>query len=82
MAEQVVREGQVWADNDRRSRGRTLKVVRVENGRALCVVLTDGPHPIRSAVGRTVAIKLDRFKPTSTGYRLVGPTAEAGESRG
>lgn len=66
-----VKEGQIWADNDRRSRGRTLKVLRVEAEHALCEVLTDGPYPHRSAVGRTTSIRLSRFKPNSTGYRYL-----------
>lgn len=63
---------QVWADNDSRSEGRTLRVVAIESDsrRAVCTVLTDrgGETPARS---RTVRISVDRLHPTTTGYRLV-----------
>jgi hypothetical protein len=59
MGEQEVREGQVWADNDRRSRGRTLRVIRVEAEHAVCVVLTDDPHAHRSTVGVSRALRDD-----------------------
>lgn len=65
--------GSVWADNDRRSEGRTVCVIALEPGvaqRAVCEVLTEiGGKPARP--GRKVRIKLDRLHPTSTGYRLV-----------
>jgi len=72
-----VRPGQVWADNDLRAVGRTLRVERVEDGKAICVILTnrdatdpDSPWQ-QDARGRTTRISLSRFRPTSTGYRLV-----------
>ncbi|WP_280448420.1 hypothetical protein [Nocardia brasiliensis] len=69
----VIEVGQVWADNDRRSEGRTMRVVAIEMGyirRAVCELLTDvgGLEPSRP---RTVRIKVDRMHPTSTGYLLV-----------
>lgn len=89
-----VKPGQVWADNDPRSAGRTLRVDAIEDGKAVCTVLTMsdeaaedlraqgqliksgrgvGGYPLlRSTVGKTVRISLKRFKPTSTGYRLIG----------
>ena len=75
----VIRVGQVWADNDSRGQGlglRTLKVVAIEKGyvhRAICEVLTDwdGEPPQRA---REVRIKVDRMRPTSSGYRLVEET--------
>jgi hypothetical protein len=71
-----VRPDQVWADNDPRSVGRTLRVDQIEDGKATCTVLTnrdaadlnDWGTDMR---GRTVSIKVSRFKPTSTGYRLI-----------
>src|SRR5690606_34003686 len=76
----VIRVGQVWADNDSRGQGlrglRTLNVVAIEKGyvrRAICEVLTDwdGEPPQRA---REVRIKVDRMRPTSSGYRLVEET--------
>lgn len=61
-----VRVGQVWADNDSRSEGRKLMVMAITDGKAICSVA----WPDNKTRKRT-AIRLDRFKPTSTGYRLV-----------
>jgi hypothetical protein len=33
--------GQVWADNDPRSAGRTLRVDRIDGDKAVCTVLTN-----------------------------------------
>lgn len=78
--------GQVWEDNDWRAKGRlvlilsvpsldvpdpgevsvTVEVVRSRDG-------ASGREDVR-ARGRRRAIKLRRFKPTSTGYRLTSLT--------
>ena len=39
--EDAVRVGQVWADNDPRSEGRTIRVVEVGPVRAVCEILTN-----------------------------------------
>ena len=77
-----IRVGSVWADNDRRSEGRTIRVVALEEPnhalpharRAVCEVLTEpgGKAPGRP---RKVRIQVDRMHPTSTGYRLVEDAA-------
>jgi hypothetical protein len=84
MGAPEVRVGQVWADNDKRSQGRTLRVDHIgcedSDGYevppyAACTVLTNKPG---CRTGHQVAIRLARFKPTSTGYRLVSePEGEA-----
>lgn len=88
-----VRPKQIWADNDPRSAGRTLRVERIEDGKAVCTVLTNADEAqerLDEAVargagwwadrkdmrGKTTRISLSRFRPTSTGYRLV---EEAGQ---
>lgn len=75
-----VRPGQVWADNDKRSAGRHVMVIAIEPGRpaephrtavpakAAVVLCTANGNKIDSRVTR---IRVDRFRPTSTGYRLV-----------
>jgi hypothetical protein len=68
-----VRVGQVWADNDSRSSGRTLRVDAVDVRYAYCTVLTAGEPGGRT--GRHTRIALERMRPTSTGYRLVGDTS-------
>lgn len=67
-----VRPGQIWRDNDRRSVGRTVRVLSVDATHANVELVTprDGGH--RGArPGRQSRIRLDRFRPTATGYRLV-----------
>lgn len=76
-----VKPGQVWADNDPRSDGRTLRVDRIEGDKAACTVLTntqqadlglrDNSPWVRDMRGKTTRISLSRFRPTSTGYRLL-----------
>lgn len=70
-----VTQGQVWEDNDPRSKGRTVRILRVEVEHAVVTVLTargSAPQSERDrAVGAERRIRLSRFKPTSTGYRPV-----------
>jgi hypothetical protein len=71
-----VRPGSIWADNDSRSEGRTLRVERIEDGKAVCVILTNTDSANvswqqRDMRGKTTRISLSRFRPTSTGYRLI-----------
>lgn len=56
-----VKVGQVWSDNDKRFEGvqRRIKVLEIKDGKAIC-----------DSEGRRVRIRIDRFKPTATGYRL------------
>lgn len=56
----TVEPGQVWADNDKRGYGRQ---VTVQSTDATHATVTDGK--------RTSRIRLDRFRPTANGYRLV-----------
>jgi hypothetical protein len=80
-----VRIGQVWQDNDKRGYGRRVRIVEIVNrhipGRPS--MGTGTPHAVVELVtgrgvgygqakpGRRTTIRLDRFKPTATGYRLV-----------
>ena len=59
--------GQVWADNDQRSNGRLIKIIRIKGEYALVVSSFD---QFRWSV-RETRIHLNRFNPTVTGYRLV-----------
>lgn len=77
----AVKPGQIWADNDPRSDGRTVRVERIERDKAVCTILTNrdaaqrdldrGSVWVNDMRGRTTRIALSRFKPTNTGYRLV-----------
>jgi len=70
-----VKPRQVWADNDVRSRGRTVEVVSVDATHATVKVLTARtaapPQERERAVGRQTRIRLNRFRPNNTGYVLV-----------
>lgn len=66
--------GQRWADNDKRfAHERREVVIRNITGvvrpRAECDVY------INKSKTRSTVIRLDRFKPTATGYRYVGEGA-------
>lgn len=79
----TVRVGQVWADNDKRSAGRHLLVVAIEPARPATVGTVPAKAVVeqcdaagtvhRDGTGRAkrTRVRLDRLKPTSTGYRLV-----------
>jgi hypothetical protein len=98
-----VKPGQVWADNDARNEGRTLRVVGIEPDKrghpcnpprsvAVCEIITHSAD-VQARVdgdtsrngwtwkpkdrrGKTVRIRLDRFRPTTTGYRLISEAPE------
>lgn len=67
--------GQVWRDWDSRQRNdfplpRMLKIVEFTETHARCEVGTLVGDQFRQTGGHT-KIRKDRFKPTSTGYKLV-----------
>jgi hypothetical protein len=71
----TVKIGQVWQDNDPRlvarygkfgDHIRLLEVTEIEHNYAFARVTIDGVIQPRKT-----KIRLDRFKPTSTGYRLI-----------
>ena len=75
--EQTVRVGQVWQDCDQRNaQDRYVRVTAIEDehGRAVCEAWYD----VLDSRRRTVRIRLDRFRPTSTGYRLISEPADGG----
>jgi len=72
-----VKKGQIWADNDKRSKGRTLEVISVWKKHVFCEVLTlvGGGQPGLHDRKET-RIRLDRMWPCSTGYRLIKDVEE------
>jgi hypothetical protein len=75
-----VRVGQVWADNDKRSTGRHVRVVEVREKHAVVELVAQrgrawsglrSGEAQRAKPGRRTMIRLERFKPNSTGYRLI-----------
>lgn len=67
-AQVEVRAGQVWADNDSRTNQRTIRILDVSDTYAEALTLTDYRGRASTKITR---IRLDRFRPNSTGYRLV-----------
>jgi hypothetical protein len=64
--------GQIWQDNDPRSYSRKVRIVEITDTHAV-VELHQPRLPVSSAKpGRRTRIRLDRFRPTSTGYRYIG----------
>lgn len=70
-----VRPGQVWADNDQRAVGRTVRIERIDGDHAIVTVLTAYRHATPGerarSVGKERRIRITRFRPNSTGYRLL-----------
>jgi hypothetical protein len=64
MENQTVKVGQVWQDRDWRMSGRKIRVERTDEKYAYCSAAS-------YSSGRTIRIRLDRFKANSTGYDLI-----------
>lgn len=73
----MVKVGQVWADCDKRSKGRHIRVMYLWNKRLRLMLHPDPTHAVCSPCApngtrrgiRDTCIRMDRFKPGS--YRLV-----------
>jgi hypothetical protein len=62
-----VKPGQLWIDNDKRNpHTRYVRVVEIVEDRAVVMTWYDKP----GSVARGGTIRLDRFRPIATGYRL------------
>lgn len=62
--------GQIWADNDWRSKGRTIRIVGIGASRVTVETVTVAggePAPKR----KPASILLSRLRPNSTGYTLI-----------
>ncbi|MER7053419.1 DUF6354 family protein [Streptomyces sp. NPDC017454] len=65
--------GQIWQDNDPRSHGRQLRIVDTDATHAVVeLTVPRGAGHLHAKPGRRTRIRLDRFRPTSTGYRYIG----------
>lgn len=81
-----VKPGQIFADNDPRSEGRTLRVDEIENGVALCTILTNRHITeywlrqedswVKDQIGHRTRIKVRRLYPNARGYRLIEDVKE------
>lgn len=64
--------GQIWQDNDPRGHGRRIRIVSVTGTHALVESLSPRrTRHLHAKPGRRTRIRLDRFKPTSTGYQYI-----------
>ncbi|MFF9002645.1 hypothetical protein ACF1GW_35520 [Streptomyces achromogenes] len=68
-------KGQIWQDNDPRTDNRLILIERTDATHATVrqVALTPAGEPVPLPGVRRTRIRLDRFRPTSTGYRYIGP---------
>lgn len=85
----TVKPGQIWQDCDKRGYGRHIRVEAIEDARpapdrhsrdvpARAVVVECGiDGRIHGSRPRRTRIRLDRFKPTSNGYRLITDVEDA-----
>lgn len=79
----TVKPGQIWADNDPRGYGREVRVIEIVRrhtggngahypaGVEHAVVEQVDPRGGSGKPGRRSTIRLDRFRPTANGYRLI-----------
>jgi hypothetical protein len=65
----TVQVGQIWEECDPRMVGRRIRVVEVGKTHATVVNSTTG-------TARKTRIRLDRFKPSSTGYKMVSESQD------
>lgn len=65
-----VKVGQIWKDRDRRERDRFIRIAGIGQEKALCERCDKNGNMIGNR--RPTEILLRRFRPTSTGYDLVG----------
>lgn len=67
-----IRPGQLWADNDPRSRGRVIQVTRHDLlGEVHVVTVRNSRTAINDNIGRRTKINAARFVPTTKGYVLI-----------
>lgn len=67
---QSVEIGQIWADNDWRARGRTVRIVEIV-GKHVYVETVTGVGGKPAPKRKPQRILLHRLRPNSTGYRFV-----------
>jgi hypothetical protein len=67
-----VKPGQIWQDNDKRCHGRQVRIVEIYGTHAVVELhRSRGVGDDHAKPGRRTRIRLDRFRPTATGYVLV-----------
>lgn len=76
MIAQTVQIGQIWQDNDPRinPRRRLLRITEVTDSAAHAITWYETQQDgawVRTSAERPTRVRLDRLKPTSTGYRLI-----------
>lgn len=62
--------GQIWADNDRRAKGRTVRIVEIV-GKHVYVETVTGVGGKPAPPRKPQRLLLHRLRPNSTGYRFV-----------
>lgn len=73
----TVRPGQIWQDNDKRAHGRQVRIIELTDTHALVELhVPRGVGDDHAQPGRRTRIRLDRFRPMSTGYLLIQDVTE------
>jgi hypothetical protein len=62
---------QIWQDNDKRGYGRRVRIVEIGETHATVEEVIGRDH-VPAQPGRRTRIRLDRFRPISSGYRYIG----------
>ena len=76
-----VNVGEVWAENDRRSVGRTFRVDSLDQDYVFVTVLTVAVNASDIGIGASKRILRRRFRPVASGYRLMGAVEEVPEKK-
>lgn len=71
MTQPEIKVGSIWADDDPRQAGRRLKVIAVDGDQVVCVVTAVARNVSETRIGTSTRIRRNRFRPGSSGYRLV-----------
>lgn len=72
----TVRPGQIWANNDPRMAGHTVRILEIRPSLlpkagpvAVCRIETVARNVSKDRVGKTTKIRVSRFRPGRRGYR-------------
>lgn len=73
-----VSKDMVFADRDKRRKGRQVKVVHVEDGYATVEVVTDSESAIKTSIGKSTDIRVDRLRKEYDFVGRIGKTKYVG----
>lgn len=71
MTAPKVEVGQIWADNDWRMEGRTVRVIDIVGTKVIVENVTNSRFAVTSTVGRRSRIGHDKFMNRKRGFSLI-----------